>query len=77
MIEDMMVRNFVEKTLDDYIRQVRTFTAFLGRLPDTATAEDLRRFQPASDPDRRPSAEYQQLGCGAALLFHRNTRPPR
>jgi site-specific recombinase XerD len=24
---------------------VRTFTAFLGRSPDTATAEDLRRFQ--------------------------------
>jgi integrase/recombinase XerD len=45
MIEDMTVRNFVEKTRNDYIRQVRTFTAFLGRSPDTATAEDLRRFQ--------------------------------
>ena len=45
MIEDMSVRNFVEKTRHDYIRQVRTFTAFLGRSPDTATAEDLRRFQ--------------------------------
>lgn len=45
MIEDMMVRNFVEKTRNDYIRQVKTSTAFLGRLPDTATAEDLRRFQ--------------------------------
>ena len=31
MIEDMMVRNFVEKTRNDYIRQVKTFTAFLGR----------------------------------------------
>jgi site-specific recombinase XerD len=39
------VRNFVEKTRNDYIRHVRTFTAFLGRSPDTATAEDLRRFQ--------------------------------
>jgi integrase/recombinase XerD len=45
MIEDMSVRNFVEKTRNDYIRHVRTFTAFLGRSPDTATAEDLRRFQ--------------------------------
>ena len=45
MIEDMTVRNFVEKTRNDYIRQVRTFTSFLGRSPDTATAEDLRRFQ--------------------------------
>jgi integrase/recombinase XerD len=45
MIEDMTVRNFVEKTRSDYIRQVKTFTSFLGRSPDTATAEDLRRFQ--------------------------------
>jgi site-specific recombinase XerD len=45
MIEDMTVRNFVEKTRNDYIRHVRIFTAFLGRVPDTATAEDLRLFQ--------------------------------
>ena len=45
MIEDMTMRNFVEKTRNDYIRHVTTFTAFLGRSPETATAEDLRRFQ--------------------------------
>ena len=45
MIEDMTVRNFIEKTRDDYIRHVKTFTAFLGRSPDTAVPEDLRRFQ--------------------------------
>jgi hypothetical protein len=45
MIEDMSVRNFVEKTRNDHIRQVKTFTAFLGRSPDTAVPEDLRRFQ--------------------------------
>ena len=45
MIADMTVRNFVEKTRNDYIRQVKTFTAFLGRSPDQAIPEDLRRFQ--------------------------------
>ena len=45
MLEDMTVRNFVEKTRNDYIRHVKTFTAFLGRSPDTAMPEDLRRFQ--------------------------------
>ena len=45
MIEDMTVRNFVEKTRNDYIRQVKTFTVFLGRSPDQAIPEDLRRFQ--------------------------------
>jgi site-specific recombinase XerD len=45
MIEDMTVRNFGEKTRHDYIRHVRSFAAFLGRSPDTASADDLRRFQ--------------------------------
>ena len=45
MIEDMRVRGFSEKTRNDYIRNVRAFAAFVGRSPDTATAEDLRRFQ--------------------------------
>jgi site-specific recombinase XerD len=45
MIADMTVRNFVEKTRNDYIRQVKTFTAFLGRSPDQAIPEDLRQFQ--------------------------------
>jgi site-specific recombinase XerD len=45
MMEDMLVRGFAEKTRNDYIRHVRAFAAFIGRAPDTATAEDLRRFQ--------------------------------
>jgi site-specific recombinase XerC len=45
MIADMNVRGFSEKTRNDYIRNVRAFAAFIGRSPDTATAEDLRRFQ--------------------------------
>src|SRR3989442_3826677 len=67
MIEDMSVRNFVEKTRNDYIRHVRTFTAFLGRSPDTATAEDLRRFQlhQTQTGVRAPSIN----GSGAALRF--------
>jgi hypothetical protein len=44
MIEDMRVRGFSE-TRNDYIRNVRAFAAFIGRSPDTSTAEDLRRFQ--------------------------------
>jgi len=45
MIEDMAARRFKEKVQKDYVRHVRTFAAFLGRSPDTATKEDLRRFQ--------------------------------
>jgi len=45
MIEDMTVRGFNEHTRRDYVRHVRSFAAFIGRSPDTATAEDLRLFQ--------------------------------
>jgi integrase/recombinase XerD len=45
MIEDMRMRQLNGKTQVAYIRSVRRFAGFLGRSPDTATAEDLRRFQ--------------------------------
>ena len=45
MLEDMAVRRLGAKTQHDYIKHIETFTRFLGRSPDTATSEDLRRFQ--------------------------------
>jgi len=45
MLEDMAVRQFGAKTKHDYIRHIESFARFLGRSPDTATAEDVRRFQ--------------------------------
>src|SRR5262249_48697790 len=45
MIEDMNVRKFNDKTQNDYIRHVKTFSTFLGRSLVKATPEDLRRFQ--------------------------------
>jgi integrase/recombinase XerD len=45
MLEDMAMRGLRSHTQHDYIRFVRGFAAFLGRSPDTATPEDIRRFQ--------------------------------
>jgi site-specific recombinase XerD len=45
MIEDMEVRGFTACTQRGYLAAVRNFTAFLGRSPDQADKEDLRRFQ--------------------------------
>ena len=45
MLEDMAMRGLREETQRDYIRFVGGFATFLGRAPDTATAEDIRRFQ--------------------------------
>jgi site-specific recombinase XerD len=45
MIADMTIRTFGEKTQRDYIRNVDAFANFLGRSPDTAAGDDIRRFQ--------------------------------
>jgi integrase/recombinase XerD len=45
LLEDMAVRGLRSDTQHDYVRFVRSFAAFLGKPPDTATAEDIRRFQ--------------------------------
>jgi site-specific recombinase XerD len=45
MIEDMTLRGMGEKTRNDYVRHVRTFSTFIGRSPDRATPEEVRRFQ--------------------------------
>ena len=45
MIEDMTIRRLSPKTQIGYIRHVKNFAAFLGRSPNTASADDLRRFQ--------------------------------
>ena len=47
MIADMTVRTFSDKTQHDYIRHVEAFARFLGRSPDTATSDDIRRFTAA------------------------------
>ncbi len=45
MLEDMSMRRFVPDTQREYIRAVKRLATFLGRSPDTATAEELRAFQ--------------------------------
>ena len=45
MIEDMSLRKLSPRTQSKYLRAVINFTRFLGRSPDTASPEDLRRYQ--------------------------------
>ena len=45
MLDDMAMRGLRQETQRNYIMFVRGFAAFLGRSPETATAEDVRRFQ--------------------------------
>ena len=45
MIEDMTIRKLSPKTQQGYIRAIKNLAAFLGRSPDKASFEDVRRFQ--------------------------------
>jgi len=45
MIEDMNARKLCAGTQRGHIRSCRQFAAFLKRSPETATSEDIRRFQ--------------------------------
>jgi hypothetical protein len=45
MIEDMNARKLCAETQWGHIHSCRRFAAFLKQSPDTATAEDIRRFQ--------------------------------
>src|ERR1700727_4016648 len=78
MIDDMTARRFNEHTQRDYVRHVRTFAAVLGRSPDTATSEDLRRYQlhmakQAADERRVHQRRHRRV----ALLFRRDARTAR
>ena len=45
LIADMTMRRFSADTQRNYLRDVVRLASFLGRSPDTASTEDLRRFQ--------------------------------
>lgn len=67
MQDDMMMPGFGTHTRKDYICHVRSFAAFLGRPPNTATSEDLRRFQ--LDQHERAVGRATIIGAVSALRF--------
>jgi hypothetical protein len=54
LIDDMNMRRFSPETQRNYLRDIGRLAAFLGRSPDTATADDLRRFQIEQQEDGVP-----------------------
>jgi integrase/recombinase XerD len=70
MIEGMTIRQFGEPTKRDYIRQVREFAAFLGRSPDRAEPEDLRRYQLHMASLGASYARMNLAGTALRFFFH-------
>ena len=69
MIEDMNVRGFSAKTQHDYLRIVSRFAGFLGRSPDLATSEDIRRFQVEQREAGMPAPAMNSHVAGLRFFF--------
>ena len=77
MIDDMRMRKLEHKTQEAYIRAVRKLAAFLGRSPDTATVEDLRRFQLHLVDQGHLADHAERDHHRAEVLLRRHARPRR
>jgi len=76
MLEEMRMRQLAPKTRDAYIRAVPHFTRFLGRSPDTATAEDLRRYQLHCVDQRISAITLNATITGLKFLFEATLGQP-
>lgn len=84
LLQDMANRNFSDKTQRDYIRHVEALARFIGRSPDTATGDDLRRFQadqlarggqpPKMNSQATALRFFLMVTCGRADLAHQLAR---
>jgi len=69
MIEDMTARKLCAGTQRFHIRSCERFAAFLQRSPDTATAEDIRRFQLYLAESGTSIPNRNRLMTGLRFLF--------
>lgn len=69
MIEDMSLRKMGAHVQRDYLRQVKRFAEFLGRSPDKAEAEDLRRYQLALEQQGVSAATINAVLSGLSFFF--------
>jgi integrase/recombinase XerD len=69
MIEDMNARKLGAGTLRGHIRSCKQFAAFLERSPDTATAEEIRRFQLHLSETGTSICNRNRIMTGLRFLF--------
>src|SRR6266852_7348889 len=69
MIEDMNARKLCAGTQRGHIRGCKRFAAFLKRSPETATAEDIRRFQLHLADANLSICNRNQIMTGLRFLF--------
>ena len=76
MIEDMSLRNLAPRTQEAYIRGCKKLAAFLRRSPETATGEDIRRFQLHLAEQGVSICTRNRTMTGVGFLFRATLRRP-
>jgi site-specific recombinase XerD len=76
MIEDMTMRRLAPATQRGYLRAVERFTRFYGASPDSADAEDLRRFQLHMASDGASATTINQTLTGLRFFFKTTVSRP-
>src|SRR6266481_582795 len=69
MIEDMNARKLCAGTQRGHIHSCKRFAAFFKRSPDTATAEDIRRFQLHLSETGASICNRNRIMTGVRFLF--------
>lgn len=69
VIDDMNMRRFSRETQRNYLRDIGRLATFLGRSPDTATADDLRRFQIEQQEDGVPVPTMNSIVSALRFFF--------
>ena len=77
MLDGMRMRKMAEHTQDGYVRAVRKLAAFLGRSPDTASIEELRRLPASPGGRRRRAGDDHRHDHGAEVRLRHHPGPAR
>jgi site-specific recombinase XerD len=76
MIEDMNARQLSAGTQRGHVRSCKRFAAFLERSPDTASSEDIRRFQLLLAEAGVSIGNRNRIMTGLRFLFRVTLRRP-
>jgi site-specific recombinase XerD len=72
MIEDLRIRNYSPRTIDQYIRCVFQFARFFGKSPAELGSEDVRRYQVYLVEEKHASwALHNQTVCALRFLYNK------
>lgn len=70
MAEDMLVRNFSERTIDSYTYHVDRFARHFGKLPEDLGPEEIREFQLWMIRVNQSSwSQFNQAVCALRFLY--------